>query len=72
MQNSMDRGTWVAQLAECSTSVQGMILTFVGSSPMSSSVLTAQSLEPALYSVSPTLSLPLSNSCSPSSSLKNK
>ena len=37
---------------------QVMISQFVGSSPMSGSVLTAQSLEPALDSVSPSLSAP--------------
>ena len=40
-------GAWVAQLAECPTSAQVMISWSVGSSPMSGSVLTAQSLEPA-------------------------
>ena len=35
-----------------------MILQFVGSSPVSGSVLTVQSLEPASDSVSPPLSLP--------------
>ena len=50
------RGAWVAQSVECMTSAQGMISWFVGLSPMSVSVLTAQSLEPASYSVSPSLS----------------
>ena len=45
----------------CPTSVQVMTLWFVSSSPVSGSVLTAQSLEPASDSVSPSLSalLPL-------------
>ena len=40
------------------TSVQIMISPSVSSSPVSGSVLTAQSLEPALDSVSPSLSAP--------------
>ena len=53
------RGAWVAQSVERLTSAQVMISWFVGSSPASGSVLTAQSLEPASDSVSPSLSLPL-------------
>ena len=41
-------GTWVAQLVKHLTSAQAMISRFVSSSPASGSVLTAQSLEPAL------------------------
>ena len=52
------RGAWVAQLVKHPTSAQVVISWFVGSSPTSSSVLTAQSLEPALDSVSPSLSVP--------------
>ena len=52
------RGAWVAQWIKCLTSAQVMILRFMGSSPMLGSVLTAQSLEPALGSVSPTLFAP--------------
>ena len=37
-------GTWVAQLVNSPTLVQVMISWFVGSSPVSGSVLTAQSL----------------------------
>ena len=40
------------------TSAQVMISQFVGSSPASGSVLMAQSLEPALDAVSPSLSAP--------------
>ena len=58
------RGAWVAQLVESPTSAQVMISWSVGSSPASGSVLTAQSLEPALDSVSPSLSLPLPHSLS--------
>ena len=47
------RGAWVAQSAKRPTSAQVMISWFVGSSPVSGSVLIAQSLEPALDSVSP-------------------
>ena len=52
------RGTWVAQSVERPTSAQVMISWFMGSSPMSGSVLTAQSLEPASDSASPSLSAP--------------
>ena len=51
-------GTWVAQSVERPTLAQVMILWFVSSSPVSSSVLTAQSLEPASDSLSPSLSAP--------------
>ena len=50
----------MAQLVERSTSAQVMISWFVSSSPASGSVLTAQSLEPASGSVSPSLSAPSS------------
>ena len=50
------RGSWVAQLVERPTSTQVMISRSVGSSPASGSVLTAQGLEPALDSVSSSLS----------------
>ena len=49
------RGAWVAQWIEHPTSAQVMISQFVSSSPASGSVLTAQSLEPASDSVSPSL-----------------
>ena len=48
----------MAQLAKHPTSAQVMISQFMGSSPASGSVLTAQSLEPALDSLSPSLSAP--------------
>ena len=69
---AMVRGTLVAQSVKCLTLAQVMISWFVGLSPASSSVLTAQSLEPASNSVSPSLSLPLPHVCSVSLSLKNK
>ena len=50
------RGAWVAQTVEPMTLAQIIILQLVGSSPVSGSVLTAQSLEPDLDSVSPSLS----------------
>ena len=53
-------GTWVAQSVERPTSAWVMISRLVSSSPASGSVLTAQSLEPALDSVSLSLSLSLS------------
>ena len=51
-------GAWVAQSVECPTSAQVMILRSVSWSPASGSLLTAHSLEPALDSVSPSLSAP--------------
>ena len=48
-------GTWVAQLVKHLTSAQVMTSQFMGSIPMSGSVLTVQSLKPALDSVSPCL-----------------
>ena len=48
----------MAQLVERPTSAQVMISQFVGLSPASGSVLTAQSLEPALDSLSPPPSAP--------------
>ena len=59
MKKRISRGTWVAQSVERLTSAQVMISRFVSSSPASGSVLTAQGLEPALDSVSPSLSAPL-------------
>ena len=60
------QGAWGAQSVERPTSAEVMISRFVGSSPASGSVLTAQSLEPASDSVSlsPTHALPLSLSLS--------
>ena len=46
----------MAQSVKCPTLAQVMISWFVGSSPTSGSVLTAQSLESALDSVSPSFS----------------
>ena len=46
----------MAQLVEYPTLAQGMILWLVSLSPASDTVLTAQSLEPALDFVSPSLS----------------
>ena len=51
-------GAWVAQLIKRLTSAQVMISWFVGSSSALGSVLTAQILEPASDSVSPSLSAP--------------
>ena len=53
-----ERGAWVVQLGKHPTSAQIIILRFVSSSPTSGFVLTAQSLEPASDSVSPSLSVP--------------
>ena len=52
-------GPWVAQLVKRLTLAQVMISQFTSSSPVSSSVLIAQSLESASDSVSPSLSAPL-------------
>ena len=49
----------MAQLVGRPTSAQVVISQFVGLSPVSDSVLTAQSLEPSWNSVSPSLSAPL-------------
>ena len=46
----------MAQSAKCPTSAQVMISGSMSSSPVLGSVLTAQSLEPASDSVSPSLS----------------
>ena len=66
----------MAQSVKCLTSAQVMISRFLSSSPVLGSGLTAQSLEPALDSVSPSLrlslSVSLSLSLSVSLSLKNK
>ena len=53
-----NRGAWVAQSVERLTSVQVMISRSVSLSPTSGPGLTAQSLEPASDSVSPSLSAP--------------
>ena len=63
------RSPWVAQLVKHLTLAQIMISLLMGSSPTSGSVLTAQSLEPASDSVSPSLSDP-SPACSLSLSRK--
>ena len=55
-ENLSPRGAWVAQLVGRPTSAQVMISQIVGPSPVSGSVLTVQSLEPASDSVSPSLS----------------
>ena len=58
LKNLVAWGIWVAQSVKRPTSAQVMISRLVSSSPASGSVLTAQSLEPALDSVSPSLSNP--------------
>ena len=63
--------TWMAQLVAHPTSAQVMISRSVGWSPASGSVLTAQSLEPASDSVSPSV-CPSLLDLSLSLSLKNK
>ena len=60
----------MAQLVKCLTSAQVMISHSMSLSP--TSVLTAQSLEPALDSVSPSLSAPPPLTLCLSLSLKNK
>ena len=50
---------WVAPLVKRPTSAQVMISWFIGFSPLTGSVLTAQSLEPASDVASPSLSVPL-------------
>ena len=51
-------GSWVAQSVEHPASAQVMTSGSVGSSPALDPVLTAQSLEPASDSVSPSVSAP--------------
>ena len=70
----ISRGTWVAQSVKHLTSAQVKISRSMSSSPALGSVLTAQSLEPASDSVSPSLSAPplLVFSLSLSLSLKKK
>ena len=55
---SCQRGAWVAQSVKHLTAAQVTIAQFVSSSPTSGSALTAQSLEPASDSVSPSLYAP--------------
>ena len=62
-------GAWVPQSVKRLTLAQVMISRFVSPSPMSGSVLIAQSLEPASDSVPPSLSLLLPRLCSVSLSL---
>ena len=64
----------MAQSVKHPTLALVMILRYVSSSPASGSVLTAQTLEPALDSVSPSLSAPpqFTPCLSLSLSLKNK
>ena len=53
IKNAADlRGTWMVQLVKHPTSAQVIISQFVDSSPVSGSVLTSQSLESALDSLS--------------------
>ena len=54
----LSKGIWVAQSVKHPTLVQVMIYRFMSLSPTLGSVLTAQSLEPASDSVSPSLSAP--------------
>ena len=57
---SQSWGAWVARSVKHPTPAQVMISRLMSSSPMSGSVLAAQSLEPASCSVSPPLSFSLS------------
>ena len=69
-------GAWVAQSVKRPTSAQVTISRSVSSSPVSGSVLVAQSLEPTSDSVSPSLSAPpllaLCLSVSPKINIKKK
>ena len=51
-------GAWVAKSVKNMISAQVIISQFMGLSPASGSVLTAQSLKPASDSMSPSLSIP--------------
>ena len=57
-QKNVGGGAWVAQSVECLALARVMISQFASSSPVLGSVLTAQGLEPASDSVSPSLSAP--------------
>ena len=72
IKKDFNRGTWVAQSIKRPTLAQVMISRSVSSSPVSGSVLAAQSLEPASDSVSPSLSGPPMLVFCLSLSLKNK
>ena len=65
-------GAWVAQLVKLLTLIQIMISHLMGLSPKLGSVLTAQRLEPASNSVSPSLSAPPLLTLCPSLSIINK
>ena len=56
--NLKNLGEWLGGSVECPTLAQVMVLQFTDSSPTSGSERTAQSLEPTLDSVSPSLTLP--------------
>ena len=71
-QEAGNRGAWVAQSVERPTSAQVMISQFVSLSPALGSVLTAESLEPASDSVSPSLCPFPAHALSLSLSLKNE
>ena len=68
----MDRDAWVVQSVKWLTLAPIMISQFMSLSPALGSVLTAQSLEPALDTVSPSLSLSLCPSPTCALSPKNK
>ena len=70
--NIFSWGAWVAQSVKHLTSAQVRISWLVGSSPVLGSVLRARSPEPALDSVSPSLSAPPLLVLCLSLSLKNK
>ena len=69
---SLAQGTWMAQSVKHPTLAQVMISCFVSSSPALGSVLTAQSLEPASDSASPSFSAPPPLALCCSVSLKSK
>ena len=71
LKTSPGRGTWVAQLVKCLTWAQVMIPPLMSSGTALGSVLTAQCLEPASDSVSPSLSAP-TPACSLSLSVSQK
>ena len=58
LRQSLNQGAWVAQSIKHLTLAQVMISWFVGLSPVSGCLLTAQSLEPASDSVFSSLSSP--------------
>ena len=72
LNSNHSQGSWVAQSVKRPTLAQVMISQSISSSPASGSVLTAQSLEPASDSVSPSLCPSSTHALSLSASQKER